>query len=110
MPELIEVRWKSESVFCIEHGKMVILEKDPCFGHEEMIEPETRWDMPNYEFCKLPSGYAFCQPPESLFESILAADEENIWELWCEESQPSDEEILISDLDAIGLREELEQS
>lgn len=98
---------KEEFVFCIAHQEIVKLERGSCVGHTYTIQTDS-WYGAEIEMCCLELGYAFCPPPISLFSDTdrLKTDE---WKKWCEDNQPDYDELLISDLQAISLLDELEQ-
>ncbi len=103
----------NEFVYCMEHEEMVKLEQKNCLGHVFEAYSEYEIGFSSLEFCCLESGYAYCPPPPSLFsESCWTGelDDRKLeeWEDWCEENQPSDDETLIYDINAIELREDFE--
>lgn len=92
-------------VYCFEHEQMVSLEEGSlCTGHVYSVLTEFGGDI---EFhCMTPDDYAFCPPPENDWD-LMPFEQ---WAEWIEINRPSDEEILVSDLLAGELREELEQA
>ena len=92
-----------EIVWCIEHGALVELEQGNCLGHSYCVQTEFGQEL---YFCCLDGGFAYCPPPivEKMNDKTGAE-----WLEWCERNQPDYDEQLVMDLQAVSLREELEQ-
>lgn len=93
-----------EFVYCISHEEMVRLERGTCVGHTYTVQTEFGAEL---EMCCLELGYALTPPPASLFSDTLDYVKSEDWKNWCEENQPDYDELLISDLQAVSLMEEL---
>jgi hypothetical protein len=78
---------------------MVDLEEKLCTGHTYVVYEDHEVGLSSLDFhCVTPEDYAFCPPPLSLFQEFRVMD--NIsWNTWCEEYEPSDDEILVSELE-----------
>lgn len=94
-------------IYCIKHEKIVELEPVTIKSHSWMSFMGSNEEVPEYDNCKFPLGYAFCSPPPSLFEDVGYMIY-SAWEKWCKNTQPSPEEIKASNLKAIELLEDLE--
>lgn len=106
----------TNKIYCILHEGMYDLEEGPyCTGHAFIAYEDREIGLNEFDFHCAPFPLAYCPPPESVFdsifdESVFDADDDHIWDEWCEDRQPSEEEIMISDLNAAELMEDLEQS
>lgn len=81
----------TQILYCIEHEEMVGMEETNLgIGHaySVQVDTDTPYILWDYEFCEFPLGFTFCPPPESLFDLILEADEDDVWERWCNENDP----------------------
>jgi hypothetical protein len=85
---------------------MVHLEQGAyCQGHTFIAYEDREIGLSEFDFhCMTTEDYAYSPPPVNDLNFMVAAE----WDKWIEESQPSDDEILISDLSAVELMEEFE--
>ena len=81
-------------LYCLKHEKMTYTTEDNDLSHFQTIFMGTEEDV-----CVFSLGYAYCEPPPSLFEEF---DDKTTreWREFCKETEPSPEEIEISDLQA----------
>lgn len=84
----------TKELYCVEHERME--EVEPWIdGNEEVLGHWfcSYWgsyeNPPEYDYCEFPLGWTIAPPPESLFEDILACDDDDVWERWCAENDPA---------------------
>lgn len=95
-------------LYCIKHGRMVKAEPARLcpMGHPEEVTLEyegVSWH--EIDYCCFDQGWATCPPADQdpwLMESYD-------WMKWVDQARPDDIEILISDLNALSLRLDLEE-
>lgn len=80
-------------VYCIECGKMVMVES----GKYGLVHEHSYFTgyVYEYDWCELPMGYAMCEPPE------MPED----WEIYV--SEPTEEELELMDESAIEILESI---
>jgi hypothetical protein len=98
-------------IYCIEHEAMFHLEQGKCVGHAYVIPAYTEDGLAigsELDFCCLPSGLAYCPPPDESEDPYMLSSYE--WTKWMAQNEPSPEEIEISDLQAAYTLLEMELS
>lgn len=93
-------------VFCILHEEMTELDEGNCHTFIEYEDREI--GLSNLGICCFPLGFAFCPPPAQTFSGELDELYPSGWAKWCKENQPSQDDLLVSDLQSIELMEDLE--
>lgn len=95
-------------LYCIKCERMVKAEKPTVcpMGHVtfEATEILENLKIIEIDYCCFEDGFAFCPPPDD--DPYLLVNIE--WTQWIDQARPGDDEILISDLNALSLRSELE--
>lgn len=98
-----------ETVFCILHEEMVELEQKFCTGHAYVVYEDREVGLSSLDFhCMTLSDYAFSPPPPALFSEELDERGADEWAWWCEEFEPSSNEVFISNLKAYELKADFE--